>query len=100
MTRLANRQSELCRAREIVTVKDEDILNRLSSLVADLLELDELKLTREKTANDVQGWDSLAHVRIVVAAEQAFGLQFTTGEISSLKTVGDLADLIKRHSAK
>jgi acyl carrier protein len=81
-------------------VKDEEILDRLGTLVADLLELDDLKLTRETTANNVPGWNSLAHVRIVVAAEQAFGVQFSTGEITSLKTVGDLVDLIKLHSQK
>ncbi len=79
---------------------DEDILKRLSSLIADVLDLGELKLTRETTADRVEGWDSLAHVRIVVTAEQAFGHQFATGEITSLKSVGDLVDLIKRHSQK
>ena len=77
-------------------MKDEEILDRLNTLVADLLELDDLKLTRATTANTVPGWDSLAHVRIVVAAEQAFGLQFSTGEITSLNNVGDLVDLIKQ----
>jgi acyl carrier protein len=79
-------------------MSDEDVLNRLASLIADLLDLDDLKLTRATTANEVDGWDSLAHVRIVVAAEQAFGVRFTTGEIASLKTVGDLVDLIALHS--
>jgi acyl carrier protein len=79
-------------------VNDEFILNRLSMLVADLLEVDGVTLTRPTTANDVPGWDSLAHVRIVVAAEQSFGLHFSTGEITALKTVGDLVDLIKRHA--
>lgn len=79
-------------------MSDEDVLNRLVSLIADLLDLDDLKLTRATTANEVDGWDSLAHVRIVVAAEQAFGVRFTTGEIASLKTVGDLVDRIALHS--
>jgi acyl carrier protein len=79
-------------------MSDEDVLNRLASLIADLLDLDDLKLTRATTANEVDGWDSLAHVRIVVAAEQAFGVRFTTGEIASLKTAGDLVDLIALHS--
>ncbi len=79
-------------------MSDEDILKRLASLIADLLEFDELKLTRATTPNAVNGWDSLAHVRIIVAAEQAFEVRFTTGEIASLTTVGDLVDLIKIHS--
>jgi acyl carrier protein len=78
-------------------VKDEDVLSRLSVLIGDLLEMDDLKLSMTTTAQDVAGWDSLAHVRIVLAAEQAFGVRFTTGEIASLKTVGDLVNLIKCH---
>jgi acyl carrier protein len=85
-------------APEQLAVKDEEVLTRLSSLVGDLLELDELTLSMTTTAQHVAGWDSLAHVRIVLAAEQAFGVRFTTGEIASLKTVGDLVNLIKDHS--
>jgi len=79
-------------------VKDDEVLTRLSSLIGDLLELDDLKLSMTTTAQDVPGWDSLAHVRIVLAAEQAFGTRFTTGEIASLKTLGDLVKLIEAHS--
>jgi acyl carrier protein len=79
-------------------MNDEDILKRLTTLIADLVEMDDLKVTRATTANDVNGWDSLAHVRIIVAAEQAFEVRFTTGEIAAATTVGDLVDLIKSHS--
>jgi acyl carrier protein len=81
-------------------MNDEEILKRLASLIEDLLGLDELQLTKATTAQDVPGWDSLAHVRIVVASEQAFGVRFTTGEIVSLKSVGDLVDLIKARSPR
>jgi acyl carrier protein len=81
-------------------MNDEDTLRKVSSLIGDLLDLDELTLTRATTARDVEGWDSLAHVRIVVAAELAFGVRFATGEITSMKNVGDLVDLIERRSRK
>ncbi len=74
-------------------------LDRLNNLVGDLLEIDDLKLSPEMTAQDVPGWDSLAHVRIVVAVEQAFGVRFSTSEITSLKSIGDLVTLIDTHSA-
>ena len=79
-------------------MNDDDVLNRLSALIGDLLELDDLKLSMTTTAQDVAGWDSLAHVRIVLAAEQAFGVRFTTAEIASLRTVGDLVNLIQGHA--
>jgi acyl carrier protein len=79
-------------------MEDLEILKRLSTIVADLLDLDSVELTITSVADDVDGWDSLAHVRIVVAAEEAFGCRFTTNEITGLKTVGDLVALIKRQS--
>jgi acyl carrier protein len=54
-----------------VGVLDEEILKRLAPLIEDPLGLYELPLTRDTTAQDVPGWDSLAHVRIAVGAEQA-----------------------------
>lgn len=81
-------------------MNDNDILTRLSVLVGDLLELADLKLTMSTTAEDVPGWDSLAHVRIVLAAEQAFGLRFTTAEIAALRTAGDLVKLIEDRSSR
>ena len=79
-------------------LNDLEILTRLTTIVADLLDLDSVELTPNSVAEDVEGWDSLAHVRIVVAAEEAYGCRFSTNEITGLKTVGDLVALIKRHS--
>jgi acyl carrier protein len=76
-------------------VLDEEILKRLAPLIEDPLGLYELQLRRDTTAQDVPGRDSLVHVRIVVGAEQALRVRFTTREIVSLKSVGDLGDLIK-----
>ena len=81
-------------------MNDDDVLSRLAELVGDLLELDNLKLSMTTTAENVPGWDSLAHVRIVLAAEQTFGVRFTTAEIASLKSVGDLVKLIRTATAE
>lgn len=81
-------------------MNDEEVLSRLSELVGDLLELENLKLSMITTAENVPGWDSLAHVRIVLAAEQTFGVRFTTAEIASLKKVGDLVKLIRTAAAQ
>jgi acyl carrier protein len=74
------------------------ILARLTDIVRDQLDEDDITLTHGTLASDVEGWDSLAHVRIVVAAEEAFGLRFETAEIASLKNVGALVDLIAAHT--
>jgi acyl carrier protein len=71
-----------------------DILSRVQEVFRDELELDDLVLTDETTADDVEEWDSLSHVQLVVALEKAFNIKFTSREILSWDNVGDLVDCI------
>lgn len=73
-----------------------EILKRVQEVFRDELELDDLVLTDETTADDVEEWDSLTHVQIVVALEKAFALKFTSREILSWDNVGDLVDCIEK----
>lgn len=73
-----------------------EIREQLTELLQDLLDRDDLAITRETTAKDVEGWDSLTHVRIVVAVEQKFGIRFTTTEMTDLPNVGAMIDAIAR----
>jgi acyl carrier protein len=72
----------------------EDILAKVSDTVGHVIGIDGLKLTPANTAADVDGWDSLTHVQIMVALERAFGVRFRTGEMASLANVGELVDRI------
>ena len=65
----------------------------------DVFDVDDLEVTPQTTAEDVEEWDSLSHVRLVVAVERHFGLKFKNSEIEGLKTVGDLARLIDARKA-
>lgn len=56
---------------------------------------DSIVVTRDMTAEDVDGWDSLNNIRMLVAVEQHFGVKFGALEIESLDTVGKLMDLIE-----
>jgi acyl carrier protein len=56
---------------------------------------EELTLQRETTADDVDGWDSLMHVNLVVAVENDFGIRFAVAEMASLANVGEWIDLIE-----
>jgi acyl carrier protein len=49
----------------------------------------------EMTAEDVEQWDSLTHINLIVALEREFRVKFTTGEVSKLKNVGDLVSLVR-----
>ncbi len=67
---------------------------RLTEIMRDLFDADDLQYSDTLKADDVEGWDSLSHVRFLVAVEQEFGLRFTSGEIDSFKNAGELLDVI------
>ena len=72
----------------------EDILKEISYVFADTLDEDNLTLAESSTADDVDGWDSLTHVQLVVAVEKRFKLRFSAKEIQSWKNVGEMIDSI------
>lgn len=72
----------------------DGILKRVGEIMADTFDLDDLTATRETTAGDVEEWDSLSHVRLIVAIERAFKIKFSNAEIERLRNVGGLVDAI------
>lgn len=72
----------------------DDIYTELNEIFADVLDIDDLSLTDSTTADDIEEWDSLSHIRLVVSIEQHYGFKFSTAEIEALKSVGDLVDCI------
>lgn len=73
-----------------------DILAHVQEVFRDELEVQDLVLADETTADDVEEWDSLSHVQLVVALEKAFNIKFTSREILSWDNVGDLVDCIEK----
>jgi acyl carrier protein len=53
-----------------------------------------LILTMETTADDIPGWDSLAHVAFIAAVEVEFRARFSIGEVAALDSIGDLVNLV------
>jgi acyl carrier protein len=75
---------------------DEDqIYTRLTEIFADVFDEDSIKLTAKLSAKDVDGWDSLTHIRLILTIEKAFKIKFSTSEVGKLENVGDLVALIK-----
>ena len=72
----------------------EDVYKQLNEIFADVLDLDEVQLTENTTADDIEEWDSLSHIQLVVAVEKAFGIKFTALEIMRWKNVGAMVDSI------
>ena len=73
-----------------------EILAKVEEIFREELELDDLVLTDETTADDVEEWDSLSHVQLVAAMEEAFGIEFKSREILSWENIGDLIDCIEK----
>ncbi|MEO6225838.1 MAG: acyl carrier protein [Sphingomicrobium sp.] len=73
--------------------KDE-VLARIQQVVSEQLDDDNVVLDMNTVANAVNGWDSLAHVRIMIAVEEEFGIKFRMSDITSLDNVGDLVRLV------
>ena len=73
-----------------------DILNKLNDIFIDVLDLDEISLTDVTTADDIEEWDSLSHIQLVVAVEKAFGVHFSSLDIMKWRNVGEMVDSIVR----
>jgi acyl carrier protein len=74
----------------------EAIYSRLTDVLRDVFDDETLVARPDLTADDVDGWDSFAHIRLMLTVERTFDVDFAASEISSLKNVGELADLISR----
>jgi acyl carrier protein len=72
-----------------------DILGQLQPIFQDILDQPDLTITRESSAQNVEDWDSLAHINLVTAVEKHFKIKFALGELQELKNVGEMVDLIR-----
>ncbi|MDP1558303.1 MAG: acyl carrier protein [Nitrosomonas sp.] len=77
----------------------EAIEQRLSEIFRDVLDRNTLILARETTAADIEEWDSLAHISLLVAIEKEFDIKLTLDEVEQLRNVGDMFDLIQRKAS-
>ncbi len=73
-----------------------EIYRKLTSIFREVFDDDNLTITPELTATELPEWDSLQHIRLVIAAEREFALKFSASEIGTLENVGEFADLIRR----
>jgi acyl carrier protein len=80
------------RARGMETAQ---VYDRLTQIFHDVFDDDELVVTPNLTADDVDEWDSLSHIRLVLSVEKAFGMKFSASEVGKLKNVGEFVELIQ-----
>lgn len=71
------------------------VIAEITDIVRSVLNDPSAILTEETIAWDVPGWDSFAHIAVIVEAECRFGITFAATEVGALQRVGDLARLIE-----
>ena len=73
---------------------DQKTYERLTGIFHDVFDDDDIILSGTMTAEDVDDWDSLSHIRLIVAVEREFDISFTSSEVTNLENVEQFADLI------
>src|ERR1017187_9039571 len=81
--------------RRFCTMDEPQIYARLAEIFQEVFDEDSIAVTPELSAKDVDGWDSLTHIRLMLTVEKAFKIKSSVPEIGKLENVGDLVMLIK-----
>ncbi|MBT4764998.1 acyl carrier protein [bacterium] len=74
---------------------DNDVFYKVSVIFKDVFNDQNLEIAPEMTAADIEEWDSLNHINLIIAHEIEFGVRFTSFEISNLKDIGQFVELLE-----
>jgi acyl carrier protein len=77
-----------------------DTLTHLQDVFRNIFDEEALTISRETTAQDIEAWDSVQNVTLMLEVETEFGVRFSTSEMAYLKNVGDLVDLVEKKRKK
>ena len=77
-------------------MSEEQIYNELNEVFRELFDDDSIVVKPETTSQDIDGWDSLEHINLIVAVERKFGIKFTMGEVTTMKNVGEMVEIIAK----
>lgn len=71
-----------------------EIYQRLNEVFQDVFDDGDIIVSDDTTADDIEDWDSLEHINLIVAIEKEFNMKFNMGEVSEMKNVGEMVDII------
>ena len=74
----------------------EEIFKRLNEVFRDVFDDESIVVNDTTTADDIEDWDSLEHINLIVAVEDEFGIKFNMGEVTTMKNVGEMVDIISK----
>ncbi|NTW33071.1 MAG: acyl carrier protein [Bacteroidetes bacterium] len=77
-----------------------DTFEQLNAIFCKVFDDNDIKINKETTSNDIDGWDSLSHVNLVVSIEKGFGVRFKNAEILRWKNVGQMFETIEEKLAE
>lgn len=72
----------------------EEVYEKLNEVFRDVFDDDSITVSDSTTADDIEDWDSLEHINLIIAVERCFGIKFTMGEVTGMRDVGEMADII------
>ena len=75
-------------------MEKEAILKKLNEVFREVFDLDDVVVTRNTVADDIEEWDSLEHINLISAVESTFRMKFKMKEVSTMKNVGEMIDII------
>jgi acyl carrier protein len=78
----------------------ERVFVRVNNVFRDVFDDNAIAVADATTADDIEDWDSLEHINLIVALEEEFGMKFTMGEVTGMHNVGEAVDIILARSAK
>ena len=78
----------------------EEVMKTLNEIFCNVFDDETIILKDETNANDIEDWDSLEQINLIVNIENEFGMMFDMSEVSDLANVGEMADLIMRKAAE
>lgn len=77
-----------------------EITERLNDVFRDVFGDDSITVCDATTSDDIEDWDSIEHINLIGAVEDEFGLRFKMREVSGMKNVGEMIDIISERGTK
>lgn len=72
----------------------EEVYERLNEVFRNMFDDDSIELNDNTTSDDIEDWDSLEHINLLVSVEQEFNMKFNMNEVTNMKNVGEMVDII------